>query len=178
MLLRTNRIFLQRPFIKKLYSNSKISSLVKTPWRYPTDIAYLNDIQSEQITSSLVKDSIDFLLKHKVYHCVGINGLRYRPGPIHDIYCAVIKEDEFFINRIDIKYLSDVFKQMERSFFTEKNLLHCERITGSLYNEFFSHVPLYRITDCDNKEWPGCEMIGGYNDNYVGWTYLAPKVIL
>jgi hypothetical protein len=130
---------------------------------------------SVRITYADVPNIVNFLRKNKVYNQIGINGLTYQPGPIHDIYCEIIKEDDFFINRVPDKYLPEVLAQMDPTFFTSKNLKRCQRITGETYNRFFRHIILYRITDLNGEGWPGCEM-NSDDDDYS--TYIAPEITL
>lgn len=105
----------------------------------------LNKLPDDQINK---EDTIQKVRKtgSKLRMFGGINGLNYRPSyPVHDIYCEVIKEDPFFINRVPVQYLVHVLKEMPSSFFTATTLSYIDHIPGSIYNIFFKTVPLYLL---------------------------------
>ena len=160
--IRSSRLFIKR------YINCKS----------PITPAALNNLPDAEITPGVISKTIDFLRENKAYSHVGINGLLYKPGPIHEIYCAIIDEDHFFINRVPSEHLESVFKEMHSDFFTGENLSRCELITGKTYQRFFFNVPLYQITNFDNKGWRGYEMMGGYGDENSVWRYVAPEITL
>ena len=128
-----------------------------------------------------IKRIIDVIRENKNYSNIGINGLLYRDEyPVHDIYCKIIKEDNFFIKEVPSQYLADVLLEMNSDFFTGENLTICPPMSGELYNKFFDNVPLFKLTDNDGIRWQKFgTYVGSYNSTEWTYnTYPAPELTL